>query len=180
MVGGQKKEREENSTQPSKAGSQFLFRNLGLNQRGQLSQRLLPTEVAHVERDGFGDACLRDAQLRAAGNLLQGNGDFKSTRKIRVVELVRVSNQLVGYQFKVFAAKGVTVARREVLEGHLEGTASAWLHVMNPAGETVGRKPLAHRLGLEERPVDPFGLGAKHSMKADCARKHGVAPGGLA
>ena len=66
-----------------RSGVAVLFRNLGFNQRGQLSQRLLPTEVAHVEGDGFGDACLRDAQLSAAGNLLQGNGDFKSTWKVR-------------------------------------------------------------------------------------------------
>ena len=37
-----------------------------LDQGRQLRERLLPAEIAHLDRDGVGDACLRDVQLGAA------------------------------------------------------------------------------------------------------------------
>jgi hypothetical protein len=46
----------------SKAVLQFLAENVRHDRRGQLSQRLLPSDVAHFERKGFGDACVGDGQ----------------------------------------------------------------------------------------------------------------------
>ena len=45
---------------------------------------------------------------------------------------------------------------------------------MDPGGESVGRQPFDHGLGIEKRAVDTLGRGAKHAMEAD-----GVGHGGV-
>lgn len=44
--------------------------NFRLNKHAQQSQRLLPAEIAHFDRDHVGNAFLHDAQVGAAGNCL--------------------------------------------------------------------------------------------------------------
>ena len=64
-----------------------------------------------------------------------------------------------GHQFEVLAAEGVALAGGEVRERHLVGAADLGVQVVDLAGESVRRKPLGHRVGVEERPIDSFGRG---------------------
>ena len=43
-----------------------LAGNIRFHQKCELRKRLLPTEVAHLNGDGFGDSCLHDIQFGSA------------------------------------------------------------------------------------------------------------------
>ena len=45
-----------------------------------------------------------------------------------------------------------------------------------PAGETVGRQPFGHGVGIEVGAVDPFGRRAKNAVEFDGACGHDSAP----
>jgi hypothetical protein len=89
--------------------------------------------------------------------------------QVRIVELVGVPNSLVGRQFEVLPAERVALACREVRERHLVRAANAGVDVVNLAGESVWGKPFDLRVRIEERSIDPLGLGPQDSVKADCA-----------
>jgi hypothetical protein len=58
------------------------------------------------------------------------------------------SNSLVRDEFKILAAKRVALFRSEVREGHPERAANRGIQEVNPARETVRRKPLGHRIRI--------------------------------
>src|SRR5215216_2506918 len=68
----------------------------------------------------------------------------------------------------------MAVPRREIREGHLVATTDVGLDVMDLACEAVWRQPLRHRIGIEERSVDPLGWCAKYPMKFDRVLSHGA------
>src|SRR5690349_16991035 len=122
-------------------------RDVRLDQRRQLGQRLLPAEIAHLERDHLGDVLLHDGQLGPADDRAQLDGDGEDAGQVRIVELVGVADQLVRNQLEVLATERVPVAGREVAERHPERAADDGLEVVNRAGEAVRRQPLGHRIG---------------------------------
>jgi hypothetical protein len=65
-------------------------------------------------------------------------------------------------ELEVLAAEGMTVPRAEVGE-----PADAGVHLVHLAGETVGRKPLHHRVGIQERAVNAVGRSTEHSVKTN-------------
>ena len=44
------------------------------------------------------------------------------------------------------------------------------VQVVNLPREPMGREPLDHRLGVEERPIDPLGAGPQHTVKSHGTR----------
>ena len=110
------------------------------------------------------------------GHLLQGDRHLHLAGQVRVVELVRVADALVRRQLEVGAAERVALAGGEVRERHLVGAADLGVQVVNLAGEPVRRQPLGHRVGVEERPIDPLGRRAQHAVKSDGVRCHGISP----
>src|SRR4051794_8059366 len=67
----------------------------------------------------------------------------------------------------------MTVAGREVREGHLERAADFRVHVMDVAGKAVRRQPFCHRIGIEERAIDLVGSGTEHAVEFDGSGWHG-------
>ena len=90
-------------------------------------------------------------------------------RKVRIVKTVRVSNALVRHQLKKLSTESVALARGEIREGHLVGSADLGVYVVNLARETVWRKPLDHSLRIKERAINSFGFGPEHPMQSDGA-----------
>src|ERR1700730_18777844 len=125
-------------------GVTWLLWNLGLDELRKLCERLLPAEIAHLERNSFRQPFLHYVDLSPARHLLQGHRRLHFSRQVRIVEPARIANLFEWHQFTILAAKGVTVAVREVGERHPEGAADFGIHVMNLAGKTVWRKPLGH------------------------------------
>src|SRR4051812_21845187 len=118
--------------------SNWLARNLRLDKVRELGERFLPSEIAHLDRDCLGDASLLDADVSAARNGLQRNGDQDFARQVGVIELVGVLKELARDQLLVLAAKRMGLSGREVLKRHLEGAADLGLQMMHFANEAVG------------------------------------------
>ncbi len=147
-------------------------RDLGFDELGQLLERLLPPEVAHLDWNGLRNPLLDDVQLGATRHLAQADGGAHFTGQVRIVEAVRVLDALVRDQFAVLAAEGVRVAGREVRERHLVGAADACVHVVDLAREAIWRKPLRLCVGIEERAVDTLRLGTKYPVETSGACSH--------
>ena len=112
--------------------------------RGKLRERLLPTEIAHLQGNGIRHAFLHHDELGSARHLPQGECGLHFPRQVRIIELVRIANPFEWHQFTIFAAKGVTVAGREVRERHFVGAANPGIQVVHLAGKAVRREPLGH------------------------------------
>src|SRR5215831_10923076 len=93
-----------------------LIRHVGLDELRQKSERFLPAETAGLGWDDRRHALLHDVQLGSARDGLQSNRRVHLAGKIRIVEYVRVMNALIGHQFDIFAAEGVTTTRSEIRE----------------------------------------------------------------
>ena len=91
---------------------------------------------------------------------------------MRVVEPFRIANELVRHQLLVRATERVTVPRCEVGKRHPESAADLGVQVMDLAREAVGRKPLAHRIRVEEGAIEAFGFGTKHTVEAEGTSGH--------
>jgi len=164
--------RPRGSSMPTRAETPSV-RNLGLDQPGQLRQRLLPAEVAHLDRDHIGDAFLHDGHVGAAGHRPQRNGGAHLARQLGIVEAVGVDDPLAGHQLEVLAAERVAVTAGEIGERHPERAAHLRVHLVHLAGEAVGRQPFRHRIRIEESAVDALGLGAQYAVEPDGASSHG-------
>ena len=68
------------------------------------------------------------------------------------------------------------MARGEIRERHLEGTADFGVHVMNLARESVRRKPFGHCVGIQERAIDLLRRRTEHAVKPDGICRHDCAP----
>jgi len=94
------------------------------------------------------------------------------TPQIGVIEAIGVADALIRHDLQIFAAERMAAACREVGERHPECAANLRLHMVNLAGETVGRQPFGHRIRLEE--------GAKHLLRPgseDAMQTNGIALG---
>lgn len=127
----------------------------------------MPAEGAGLGRNDIRDPFLHDGELGPAGDLLQGDCHLHLARQVRVVELVRVANPLVGDQFEKAPAEGMAVAGGEIRERHPVGSADFGVQVVNLPREPIGWQPLDHRLNIEKRPVNPLGIRPQHTMKSD-------------
>lgn len=77
-----------------------LFFDLGLDQLGQFEERFLPAEVAHLRRNHGGDPLLLNFYFGPAGDLSELNRIGHLARQIRIVELIRVLQELVRFIIK--------------------------------------------------------------------------------
>jgi hypothetical protein len=87
------------------SGVKGLTLHLGLYQFREKRERFLPAEIAGFGWNHLRDALLHDVQLRSDGHFLQNDRHLKFAGQVRVVELVRVADALVGHQFKIFPPK---------------------------------------------------------------------------
>src|SRR6202030_2671248 len=149
-----------------------LPRNLRFDEFRKLCERLLPAQIAHLDRNAFRQPFLHYVDLSSARHLLRGHRRLHSSGKVWVVDPVRIANLCEWHQFTILAAKGVTVACRKVRERHLVGAANFGIHVVNLAGETVGRKPLGHCVSVQKCAIDALGLRPEHAMKSDGSCGH--------
>ena len=104
-------------------GGSALPRNLGFDESRKLCERLLPAQIAHLDRNGLGQPFLHYVDLSSARHLLQGHRRLHFSAKVWVVELVRIANTLVRRQLEIGPAKRVTLAGAEVGERNPMGTA---------------------------------------------------------
>lgn len=82
-------------------------------------------------------------------------------------KVIPPKQEFVGFEFEVFSTERVGLAGTEVGEGHLLNAADPGLDLMNFAGESVWRKPLGHRIGIQERAVNPLRCCPEHSVKSN-------------
>src|SRR5581483_980832 len=83
----------------------LLLIDLRLDQPREISQRLLPAEVARFHGNGVGDAVLHDADLGADGDLLEFDCHVHFARQIGIVELIRVAQALAGHELHILSAE---------------------------------------------------------------------------
>ena len=64
-----------------------LLIDFGLDEAGEVSQRVLPAEIARFHRNDVGKAFLHDVELGADRDLLQRHRHLDFARQIGIVEL---------------------------------------------------------------------------------------------
>jgi hypothetical protein len=67
----------------------------------------------------------------------------------------------------------VSVACREIDEGHLERAADPGIQMMDLAGKAVRRKPLRHRFRIEESTIYALRIDTEHAKEPYGASGHG-------
>jgi hypothetical protein len=77
----------------------LLLIDFGLDEAGEISQRILPAEIARFHRDGVGKTFLHDIQLGADGYLLERHRHLDFARQIGILESVRVVQTLSSKYF---------------------------------------------------------------------------------
>src|SRR5262245_35937409 len=90
--------------------SSFLLVDFGFNETGEVSQRVLPTQIAHLRRNDVGNAFLQDVELGTAGDCLESYRHLHFARQIGVVEFVGVAQPLAGHELHVISAERMTLA----------------------------------------------------------------------
>src|SRR5581483_6858827 len=157
---------------PAARRSAASLLDFGLDQPRQRRERLLPAEIARLERNDVGHSLLHDVHLRADGHLPQGDRHPHLARQARVVEPVGVADALGARQLEILPAERVALAGREVRERHPEGAADPRVQVVHLAREPVRGQPLDHRVRVEEGPVDLLGRSPQHAVKPDGVARH--------
>jgi hypothetical protein len=90
--------------------------DFGLDETREISQRILPAEIARFHRNGVGKTLLHDIQLSAAGYWLERHRHLDFARQIGIVEFVRVAQAFAGYEFQILSAERVALACGEIAE----------------------------------------------------------------
>src|SRR5467141_1304551 len=159
---------------PRGQASSTLAGNLSFDELCEKDERFLPAEIAGLGRNGIRYPFLHYVQLSTARDLLQGYSRLHFSGQIRVVEFVRVANAFVWHQLKILSAERVAMARGEVCERHLVGTADFRIQMVNLAGKAIRREPFGHCVGIEKRPIDSLGRSTEHTVEPDdvCGHDH--------
>jgi hypothetical protein len=89
------------------------------------------------------------------------------TRQVGIIECVRVPYALIGREFEIFTAEGLTIARGKIPEGHFELASGLRNEFMHGAGEAIRRQPFCKRISLKKGPIDLFRFCAENPMKTD-------------
>jgi hypothetical protein len=89
------------------------------------------------------------------------------TRQVGIIEFVRIPYTLIGREFEIFTAEGLTIARGKISEGNLEPASGLRNEFVHGAGEAIGRQPFRERISLKKGPIDLFGFCAENPMKTD-------------
>src|SRR5215208_3185403 len=101
----------------------LLLIDFRLDEAGEISQRILPAEVAHLRRNHVGDTLLHNVDLGAADDGLERHRHLDFARQVGIVESVRVAQALAGHELQIFSAERMARARGEIAERHLESAA---------------------------------------------------------
>jgi hypothetical protein len=83
----------------------LLTRDHRLDDIRKLCERLLPSEIAHLKRNGLGEPFLHDNELRSARHLRQGRRRLHFPGQVRIVELVRIADFFECYELEILAAE---------------------------------------------------------------------------
>src|SRR5262245_11726828 len=144
-----------------------LLIDFGLDETREISQRILPTEIARFYRNGVGKTFLHDIQLGAARYWLERHRHLDFARQIGIVEFVRVAQALAGHELEILSAERVALASGEIAEGHPEAAADFRVEVVHGAGKAVGRQPLRHGICLDEGAIDLIGLRCQDAVQSN-------------
>src|SRR5262249_31526519 len=90
--------------------------DLGLDEHDEVIERLLPAEITGLDRDGRRQALLDDIDLRTDRHRLQGDGGDHLTEQVRILEAIRVADELICNEIQVLAAEDVRLAGGEICE----------------------------------------------------------------
>ena len=119
----------------------------------------LPATMYHRQ------ALLDDIDLGADRHRPQGDGGDHLAGQVRILEAIRVADQLIWNEIEVLAAEGVSPSRGEICERHSVGAAYFAVHLVHRAGESVGRQPARHGIRGRKGPVDFVGLCSEHTVQ---------------
>ena len=109
-----------------------LLIDFRLHEPCQVSQRLLPPEVARLHRNDVRQAFLHDVELRADRNFLQRHRHHDLAGEVRIVELVSIAQALVRNELDVFPAERMADAG---LVSIVQRCTAGWRSVDGEVGE---------------------------------------------
>src|SRR5262249_51923112 len=108
--------RRKRATTAASVGLRGSVLDLGLDEHGEETARRLPAELTGLARDGRRQALLDDIDLRADRHRLQGDGGDHLTEQVRILEAIRVADELIWNEIQVLAAEDVPLADGEICE----------------------------------------------------------------
>jgi len=148
------------------------IRDFHFDQLGEEDERLLPADITGIRRNRSGNAFLNHMQLGAAGDRLQSDGDVHLTGKVGIVEAIGVTKAFVRDQFLINGGERMAVTGAEVGERHSVAATDSSVHMMNFAGEAIGRQPFHQGVGVGEGTIEAFGCRAQHTVEFDRMSGH--------
>jgi hypothetical protein len=86
-------------------GVTALAWNFWFDKIRELRKRLLPTEIAHLDRNYFRQSSLNNVHCGAARHLLERDSDLNLTRQVRIIEFIRVSDKFARHQFLILSTE---------------------------------------------------------------------------
>jgi hypothetical protein len=102
---------------PSQSFDRFaLLVDFGLDETGEVSQRILPAEIARFLRNDVRNTFLHDVHLGANRYPPERDRHLDFTRQVGIVEFVRVAQALAGHELQIFSAERMAHARGEISE----------------------------------------------------------------
>src|ERR1700690_4526733 len=101
---------------PSRQPSSLLS-DLRLDEFGQVSQRLLPTQVTGFDWNDIRQTFLHDVDFRAERDFFQRHRHLNLTGQVRVLELVGVAQALVRDDLDILTSERVAMAGGEIPKG---------------------------------------------------------------
>jgi hypothetical protein len=105
-----------NSLDEAQLPGYALLVDFGLDEAGEVSQRILPAEIARFHRNDVGKAFLHDVHVSADGDGLERYRHLDFARQIGIVECVRVAQTLAGHELQILSTEGMALARGEIAE----------------------------------------------------------------
>src|SRR5215475_12683317 len=91
-----------------------LLIDFGLDETGEVLQRILPAEIARFLRNDVRNTFLHDVHLGANGYLPERHRHLDFARQIGIVEFVRVAQALAGHELQIFSAERMAHTRVEI------------------------------------------------------------------
>jgi hypothetical protein len=119
-----------------------LLIDFWLDEPRQVSQRLLPAEIAGLRWNYVWQAFLNDVQLGAERDFPECHCHLNLTWQVGVVESVCVAQAFMGYELDILAAERVAVARGKIPERHPKSATDFCVQLMHGTRKAIGRQPL--------------------------------------
>jgi hypothetical protein len=151
-------------------GAVALLIDFRLGELCQVSQRLLPTEIASLQRNGIWQAFLHNIKLGSERDFLERHRHLNLTRQVGIVEFVGVAQAFMGHELNILAAKRMVVSRGKIPERHSKRATDFRVQLMHCTHKAIWSEPFRQRIRFDECAIDLLWPGCQDTMQTNSVR----------